>query len=431
VSAVALLLLVGVTVAGPRDTTSTTPVYRLSGAARYVCAFDAAPLHRCAARFSIHLEPGGHVLRVQGIDRRGRRTRPATVRIVVRLPVTGGDLHAVGDPAPTMKTGSRPFGVAAAAGSIWTADFGAGTVTRLDPVTGAVLAMVRVGGTPSFLAVGEGSLWVGNDSDPAVTRIDPTTGLVVARIPAGPRPTDLAIGSGAIWVCNYTVGTVTRIDPATNRAVATIRIGGSPNSIAASDDAVYAGEQQDNTLVRIDPATNRVSGRVPTDDDPDYLLVDGDSLWASAYRGGTVTRFDAATLRPTARIRVPGAEGMVVDGGSLWVGSYDENQVVRVDPVAGRAVAAYRTGAGVRQVDAAFGRIWTADSTADTVSHIPVARARRLPSNTVLLGGGSGWIDRGNGRRSRASPGERLTNERQHSQGGAPGGTSGSPTPST
>src|SRR5690349_4051014 len=99
VSAVALLLVAGVVISGPRDTTSTAPAYRFSGAARYVCAFDSEPLRRCAARVSRELEPGGHVLRVEGIDRRGRRTRAATARIVVRLPVTGEDLHAVGDAA--------------------------------------------------------------------------------------------------------------------------------------------------------------------------------------------------------------------------------------------------------------------------------------------------------------------------------------------
>ncbi len=48
------------------------------------------------------------------------------------------------------------------------------------------------------------------------------------------------------------------------------------------------------------------------------------------------------------------------------------NQLVRVDPSARRAVGATRTGTGVRQVVAAFGGLWTADSTAGSISRVPL-----------------------------------------------------------
>jgi YVTN family beta-propeller protein len=342
VSAVVLLLAAVVTVSGPRDTTSTRPVYRFAGAARFLCAFDSPKLVGCPSRYSRALAAGAHVLRVQGVAN-GRRTKVVRVGVIVRVPVTGGDVAASGPDAPTIAVGDQPFGVAAAASSIWSANYGDGL----------------------------SSLWVANYRT-TVTRIDPATGLVLARIDAGPRPTDVAIGAGGVWVCNYGFGTITKIDPATNRKVATIRVGGNPNAIVATDDAVFVGEQAGNTLSRVDPATSRVTLRVPTDRDPDNLLLDGGSLWASAYYGGTVTRYDLATLRPTARIRVGGPEGMAVAAGSLWVGSYDGNQLVRVDPSARRAVGATRTGTGVRQVVAAFGGLWTADSTAGSISRVPV-----------------------------------------------------------
>src|SRR4051794_35023570 len=261
-SAVVLLLAAVVTVSGPRDTTSRHPVYRFAGAARYSCAFDSTRLGRCPARYTRALAPGAHVLRVQGVDRRGRRTSVVRVAVIVRLPITGGDVAPTGPAAPTVAVGEQPFGVASAAGSIWSANYGDGTVARVDAASGKVTGRTTIGGQPSDLAVGLGSLWGGNYRTTTVARIDPATGLVVAQIAAGQRPTDVAVGAGAVWVCNFGVGTVTRIDPQTNRKVATIRVGGSPNSIVATDDAVFVGEQAGNTISRIDPRTNRVTLRV-------------------------------------------------------------------------------------------------------------------------------------------------------------------------
>ena len=76
-------------VAGPRDTTETRPVFTFSApkAVSYRCAFDSVLLHRCGRRYSQTLEPGTHVLRVRAVLRRGKLTRLAAVRVLVRLPV--------------------------------------------------------------------------------------------------------------------------------------------------------------------------------------------------------------------------------------------------------------------------------------------------------------------------------------------------------
>jgi hypothetical protein len=52
------------------------------GALRFRCAFDAAPLHACAMRYTQALKPGRHVFRVRAIDAAGN---PSSVRSVAIL----------------------------------------------------------------------------------------------------------------------------------------------------------------------------------------------------------------------------------------------------------------------------------------------------------------------------------------------------------
>ncbi len=60
------------------------------------------------------------------------------------------------------------------------------------------------------MAVGEGSVWVANAGDGTVTRIDPARATVVGDpIPVGRDPRELAVGEGFVWVANAGDGTST------------------------------------------------------------------------------------------------------------------------------------------------------------------------------------------------------------------------------
>ena len=50
------------------------------------------------------------------------------------------------------------------------------------------------------IAVGAGSVWVANNGDGTVSRIDPDTDTVVARIETGYHPQWLAVDNGFVWV---------------------------------------------------------------------------------------------------------------------------------------------------------------------------------------------------------------------------------------
>jgi len=53
---------------------------------------------------------------------------------------------------------------------------------------------------PTAVAAGEGNLWVANLDGGTVSRIDPKRGRVVATISVGPNRTHVVAGEGGVWV---------------------------------------------------------------------------------------------------------------------------------------------------------------------------------------------------------------------------------------
>jgi len=140
------------------------------------------------------------------------------------------------------------------------------TVSRIDPRSGAVTQPLhRVG---DVRAVGAGSLWgtyANGAADAGVQRVDPVTGLVVAtiRIPNG---VVIAFGLGTLWVAQdaSTItsggnqpdrtkpGRLYRIDPTSNRVLGRpVPLPGiAPTALAVGEGAVWVGEQNRTTLTR-------------------------------------------------------------------------------------------------------------------------------------------------------------------------------------
>ena len=112
---------------------------------------------------------------------------------------------------PTGKAsiGVIPTALATGGGSIWVAapaPYGShAAVWRFDPITARVTqttTLGRVVGYPPTLdiAFGEGALWLASYDAGTVTRLDPVTGNVVATIRIGGHPSGIAVGAKRIWV---------------------------------------------------------------------------------------------------------------------------------------------------------------------------------------------------------------------------------------
>ena len=122
--------------------------------------------------------------------------------------------------------------------SLWIVDRNTNSIIEVDPVTIQKLRPISVGQAPTAIAVRTDSLWVANEGDDTVTRVQiPGRGQTptLTQIPVGDGPVDVAFGEGAVWVANSLGRSVSRIDPETNEVVDTIGIGNVPQRLAAGE----------------------------------------------------------------------------------------------------------------------------------------------------------------------------------------------------
>ena len=161
-----------------------------------------------------------------------------------------------------------PDGLAYAGGSLWTASFSDGVISRIDPARNAVTATVRLGtGTDApfatAIAAGTNGVWatgfppqLGAGSYAAdyskagrLFHIDPKLNGVVASVQVGrqtvgggssvPTGHSIAVGDKAVWVANGGDGTLMQIDPARNVVVRTIRVGRGVDGVTVGDGYVW------------------------------------------------------------------------------------------------------------------------------------------------------------------------------------------------
>src|SRR5580698_3571935 len=122
--------------------------------------------------------------------------------------------------------------------SVWISNNPKNNISRLDPATNQVGAVITVAKNPcSGLAIAFDSVWVPICSDGSVQRVDLKSQKIVASIPTGVANTEGGItsGEGSIWMPSDAAGMLSRIDPATNKVVSKISI--PPDSYTAVFEA--------------------------------------------------------------------------------------------------------------------------------------------------------------------------------------------------
>jgi streptogramin lyase len=202
-------------------------------------------------------------------------------------------------------------------------------VLRVDPQTKRVVDQIPVD-TPTGLAFGFGSVWVTSGSYGTLSRIDPQSGEVVAKIDVDHGAVAVAVdeSSGAVWVGGLSWNTkpennkLSRVDPETNRVVAEIPIradarDGGADNVAVGEGAVWV-LSVDGRILKVDPETNEVADMVSV----------GTKSWESplvAYGGGVWAIVQAEAPREHPK-----------PGQSKWIAAI---RLVRVDPSTMHVVA--------------------------------------------------------------------------------------------
>jgi streptogramin lyase len=142
--------------------------------------------------------------------------------VVTRIDPATNKIAATISVGPTGTSG--PNWLASGLGSIWVGVPNASVVVRIDPATDAVQESIRIPGQASpcgGLAVGDDAVWIPScDGSDWLTRIDPATNTVAALLNMGGRGFLPAIIDGAPWIAvdrGDQPASIVRVDPATNQ----------------------------------------------------------------------------------------------------------------------------------------------------------------------------------------------------------------------
>jgi YVTN family beta-propeller protein len=219
----------------------------------------------------------------------------------------------------TLTLGGGPGGLAYGAGSLWVTKSEERALVQINPKTSAVVQTITVGNGPGALAVGNDAVWVVNAIDGTVSRIELARGSVTDTIPVGPSPAGVAVGAGAVWIASEGNGTVVRLDPASRTIVQAINVGNGPTGIAVAEEGVWISNRLDATVSRIDPATNAVSATIGVGSSPSALAADGEAVWVASSGDGTITRIDSQAGEITETLTLGSSpSALALAEGKLW-----------------------------------------------------------------------------------------------------------------
>ena len=241
----------------------------------------------------------------------------------------------------TIRIGAKPaLGIGIGLGSVWIADTKDKSIRQIDPGSNKVVHSIAVQlpkETEGSIGVGEGSLWAltddGDTDSGTLARIDPFTGEVIANIRVNAGSHCALVAFGSVWVSSSAGGAVLRVDPRTDAVVAEISVRQSPRFLAASDDSIWVLNQGDGSLSRIDPQSNQVTATVAfgVPGEGGDLSVSDSSIWVAA-EGIALSQIDPRTNRVVRQF----AGGKRMDSlrvgfGAAWLVDEIHAQIWRVD----------------------------------------------------------------------------------------------------
>jgi YVTN family beta-propeller protein len=211
-------------------------------------------------------------------------------------------------------------------------DFGDGTITPVNPATGAAGTRISVGGNPAGILVArDGNLLVAIASGNDLLEVDPSSGSVVKSIPVGksPRWPALTPDGKTVFVPNADSNNVTVIDLASGTVQATVPVGVAPVDIAIppGDGRAYVANLSSGTVTPIDLAALRPLPDIPVGSGPAAAAAtpDGQNIVISLSTAGAVVLLNVATGKVSAPISVgnsPYAIAITPDGSTAYVNAY-------------------------------------------------------------------------------------------------------------
>ena len=260
--------------------------------------------------------------------------------IVTRWDPSAGrvvDTFQIGNPSRAPY--GDPKALVASSDTVFVASPGTRSIARINPATncvGDVIALDDFAALPLF--IDGGSLWTADFDAGVVDRIDARTGRVLATLRGIPQVSGFARGFGAIWASSET-GSLVKIDPATNTVVKTFDRPGGAGEITIGGDGLWSASFSDGTVVRLDPESGAVISTVKLSDHALGVAAVGTSLWVTSspkppdcHNPGSsfITRLDLATGAVEGRLALDCPYDIVASGQTLWIDDGDASQLARI-----------------------------------------------------------------------------------------------------
>jgi len=300
-----------------------------------------------------------------GVSTPGVRREMSALTPIATFPVEGNpDWQVTSEDAEWVTSGSK------------------NTVTRLDPKTNMVAAVVTVPSPCSGLAFGFGSIWSPNCKPrgettvtPTVSRIDIKTNMVVATIPVGPVQGEggIAASPDGVWLVTDAKGVLSKIDPKTNKVVAEVTVPAGSAGVTYGEGYVWVSSPMANMMTAVDSKTNKVVYSVPVGPGPRFVTTGAGSAWSFNQGDGTVSRIDAKTGKLIVNIETgcPGGGGELAFGeGYVWA-TNSQIPITQIDPKT-NAVVKQWFGPGGDSLRIAFGSIFLSNLSLHTVTRYDV-----------------------------------------------------------
>jgi streptogramin lyase len=195
-----------------------------------------------------------------------------------------------------VELGGGPEGIGVGFGSVWVVRQDARVLTQLDR-TGTKVGDVAVGTTPRLLAFGRTHVWVSDFGAGTVTRVDPAAGSAETSAALCQGAQGLAVDAGVVWLACTTSNEVVAVDERTMAVRGRVAVPGEPDAIRVVDGRVWVAATDGPTLVQLSadagaPAVvsqHRLAGDAPLGDRANVdLAAAGGRLWVSAPRSNAV-----------------------------------------------------------------------------------------------------------------------------------------------
>ena len=200
-----------------------------------------------------------------------------------------------GNQAAHLTTGSYPIALAFDGGSLWVANAGSNTVTRMSISDGSTLATVSTS-EPYGLAYDGAYLWVTNLTSQTVTKLRATDGANLGTFTVGSAPIAAAFDGTYLWVTNSGSNTVTKLSAA-GAIVGTYAVGSSPNGIAFDGTNIWVANQGGGNVSKLRASDGTLLGTYLVGKSP-YGLTFGWRILAAARSPSS--NAIAAGTQPTA-----------------------------------------------------------------------------------------------------------------------------------